>query len=296
MRNHWLVPFSATCISGKIPASPGMPNYVCWRLPASFSITFLGFFIVNFLMLWSCSRILLIFPLAGTVCSPCHWRPSRIFLSRTPMFLPLCLFSSYRMNRLLRVDIFQRAEKYHKCHATCNVRGEEGVLAQNFLWHRWNRQQMPILYQQDCRHDCMKILWDHDRFKLMPGECGFSFTSSDMMSRAVSYPTLKKVVIYNIPFVMTLGQQVLPRLGIKVYRQWMVGHNRNSTLVDLIPLGTKNHWRCRAWKIERVSPGCGCLPWLRRGILVLSLFGPLTYVELFLLCRNSLILAIYMKA
>ena len=37
----------------------------------------------------------------------------------------------------------------------------------------------------------MKSLWDHDCFKIIPRECSFSFTRSDMMSRAVSDPTQK---------------------------------------------------------------------------------------------------------
>ena len=44
MRNHWLVPFSATCIGENSPAPIGIKNYVCLRLPESFSLTFLVFF------------------------------------------------------------------------------------------------------------------------------------------------------------------------------------------------------------------------------------------------------------
>ena len=37
----------------------------------------------------------------------------------------------------------------------------------------------------------MMILWDHERFKVMPRECYFSFTILDMMSCTVSDPAQK---------------------------------------------------------------------------------------------------------
>ena len=43
-----------------------------------------------------------------------------------------------------------------------------------------------------CRYGWMKSFWDHDCFKLMPRECCFYFTGSDMMSCAFSDPSNKK--------------------------------------------------------------------------------------------------------
>ena len=57
IQSHWLVPSSATCIDEKSPAHPGIPKDACWRLPDSFSRIFIGIFIVDILMLWSCSRV-----------------------------------------------------------------------------------------------------------------------------------------------------------------------------------------------------------------------------------------------
>ena len=75
-----------------------------------------------------------------------------------------------------------------------------------------------------------------------------------MVSHVVLILHKKVVVIFIIPFVIILVQNVLPCLGIQVYHKRRGGHSINSTLVDVRPLGAKNHRRYQACKIERGSP------------------------------------------
>ena len=213
MRNHWLVPFRATYVGEKITSLLGcqtMCSEGCLQVFNDFSRCFF----VKLFMLWSRYTIFLIFPLAGTVFSPGHWKSIWVFISCTPMFLPLCLVSSPRLNHLLHVELFKRELKCHKCYATCNVRGVEGVLAHHYLWRRWNLQQQKYGINSFFRHGWMKSLWDYDRFKLMPSECGFSFTILDIMSCPISDPAKKTVVICTIPFLISLVQLVLPYLSL----------------------------------------------------------------------------------
>ena len=98
----------------------------------------------------------------------------------------------------------------------------------------------------------------------------------------------KNLNICTIPFVMMLAPQVMSRLGRTVnHRRWE-GHDRNSMLVDVIPLGSKNRQRCRAWNRERGSPDCSYMPRLLWGVLVLRLAVPLNLEDMFLLWHISL--------
>ena len=131
--NHLPVPFITTCIGENSPAPPGMSNDVCWSLPASFPMTFLGVFVVHFLMLWSWLRILWVFLPVVTVCSPGYWISSLWCFSYALMFRPLCLSSFWILNHPLRAQWIQRAGNWHEFHATCSVIGEEDVLYQYHL-------------------------------------------------------------------------------------------------------------------------------------------------------------------
>ena len=179
-------------------------------------------------------------PLVGAVFIPSHWISSLGFLSCAPMFRPLCLVSFPILNHLLHVEWSKSVVKWHECHATCNMRYEEDVLYQNYLYYQWNHQQISLWYQQ------VFLAWlDAEMLVLWPlqtcakGVLYFPLPYQIFCPLQFLILHIKRLVICTIPFVMILAPQVLSHLGIPVNHRGRGVHNRNSTLLDVRPLGTK---------------------------------------------------------